>query len=414
MATEGNGRRITKRVVDSLRRGELRWDAELKGFGVRCQRLAKVYLVKKRVGGRQRWITIGRHGSPWTPEMARREAQKLLGDIAAGNDPSIARDAEKNNPLVYDLANAYLHEHVEAKRKGSTAIGYRDLLTRIALPAVGRMRVADVTHSDMARLHHRLKEAPYQANRTLAVLSSFFTWAERHGYRARGTNPCQDVEPYKERKRDRFLSSEEMARLGQGLIEAESEGEPPQAIAAIRLLVLTGCRKSEILTLMWDHVDFQLGALRLPDSKTGAKLVPLGAPALKLLASLPRLEGNPYVIPGNREGAHFVGLQKVWERVRSRAALSDVRVHDLRHSFASIGAIRGDSLLVIGALLGHRDQATTQRYAHLSSDPLRAAADKISGQILAALNGERPADVIQLERSLQAENGVASKVGGRT
>ncbi len=401
MANEGNGRRVTKRVVDSLKPGELRWDVELKGFGVRCQRSAKVYLVKKRVGGRQRWITIGRHGSPWTPEMARREAQKLLGDIAAGNDPSISRDAEKNNPLVDDLARAYLHEHVEAKRKRSTAIGYRDLLTRIASPAVGRLRVADVTHTDMARLHHRLKAAPYQANRTLAVLSSFFNWAERHGYRPRGTNPCQDVEPYKEQKRDRFLSSEELARLGQALDEAEADGEPPQAIAAIRLLVLTGCRKSEILTLKWDHVDFQIGALRLPDSKSGAKLVPLGAPALELLASLPRLQGNPYVVPGNREGANFVGLQKVWERVRAKAGLNDVRIHDLRNSFASIGAMRGDSLLVIGALLGHKDQATTQRYAHLSADPLRAAADKISKQISAAMNAAGSGEIIKLNRGEQ-------------
>ncbi|MDJ0947044.1 MAG: site-specific integrase [Kiloniellales bacterium] len=387
MAREGNGRRITKRVVDNLKPGELRWDAELKGFGVRCQRAAKVYVIKKRVGGRQRWISIGRHGSPWTPESARREAQRLLGEIAVGNDPSAARDAEKNNPLVRDLIEAYLHEHVEAKRKASTAVGYRDLMTRIALPAVGRLRVAEVTHSDMARLHHNLKDAPYQANRTLAVLSSFFTWAERHGYRPRDTNPCRDVEPYKERKRDRFLSSEELARLGQALSESEAEGKPPAAIAAIRLLILTGCRKSEILTLQWQHVDFDLGALRLPDSKTGAKLVPLGAPALELLASLPRLEGNSYVVPGDNEGRHFVGLQKVWERVRDRAGLRDVRIHDLRHSFASIGAIRGDSLLVIGALLGHRDQSTTQRYAHLSSDPLRAAADRISEQIAAVMAG---------------------------
>lgn len=387
MATEEKARRITKRMVDGLKPGELRWDADVKGFGVRCQRLAKVYLVKKRVGGRQRWITIGRHGSPWTPDTARKEAQRHLGTIAAGRDPSADQKAGKNAPLVRDLVKTYLQEHVEAKRKARTVEGYRDILTRIALPAVGKRQIIDVSHSDMARLHHGMKDKPYQANRTLAVLSSFFTWAERHGYRPRGSNPCQDVELYKERKRDRFLSAEELARLGQALTDAEAAGESPAAIAAIRLLVLTGCRKSEILTLQWQHVDFDLGALRLSDSKTGAKLVPLGAPALELLTSLPRIDGNSYVLQGEKEGQHFVGLQKVWQRIRTTAELADVRIHDLRHSFASVGAIAGDSLIVIGSLLGHRGQSTTQRYAHLSNDPLKSAANRISGQIAAAMGG---------------------------
>lgn len=393
-------RRITKRVVDSLKPGQLVWDTDVKGFGVRCQRAAKVYVLKTRLGGRQRWITIGRHGSPWTAEKARQDAQRLLGERAAGLDPAQARDADKRNPTFADLAETFMQEHVEAKRKATTATGYRDVVMRLAVPAIGKRRVTDVSHGDIARLHHSLKEHPYQANRTLAVLSSFFTWAERHGYRPRGSNPCHDVEKYKERKRERFLSSEELARLGEALVAGEQEGEPPPAIAAIRLLILTGCRKSEILTLQWPHVDFDLGALRLPDSKTGAKLVPLGAPALELLASLSRIEGNPYVIHGDKEGRHFVGLQKVWERVRARAGLEDVRLHDLRHSFASVAAGAGDSLIVIGSLLGHRDQATTQRYAHLSNDPLRAAADRISGQIAATMNGAKgaEAEIVELKR----------------
>ncbi len=398
MSVAAGTRRITKRTVDSLKPGQLVWDAEVKGFGVRCQRTAKVYVLKTRLGGRQRWITIGRHGSPWTLEKARQKAVALLGEKASGRDPALARDAEKRNPTVADLVAAFLREHVEAKRKATTATGYRDWFNRLALPAIGKMRVTDVSHADIARLHHALKDAPYQANRVVAVLSSFFTWAERHGYRPRGTNPCQDVEPYKERKRERFLSSDELARLGEALVAAETEGEPPAAIAAIRLLVLTGCRKSEILTLQWRHVDFDLGALRLPDSKTGAKLVPLGAPALELLASLPRIEGNPYVVPGKRAGGHFVGLQKVWERVRTSAGFTNVRVHDLQHSFASVGAMAGDSLLVIGSLLGHRDQATTQRYVHLSNDPLKAAADRISGHIAAAMGNNSSANIVKLSK----------------
>jgi integrase len=161
------------------------------------------------------------------------------------------------------------------------------------------------------------------------------------------------------------------------------EAENPIALAAIRLLVLTGCRKSEILTLQWDHVDFERSCLRLPDSKTGAKVVQLGAPALAVLAKFPRVEN--YVLPGAAAGKHLVGLPRVWERLRKRAKLTDVRLHDLRHSFASVGAASGDSLLVIGKLLGHRDPKTTSRYAHLADDPLKAAADRISTNIALAM-----------------------------
>ena len=146
-------------------------------------------------------------------------------------------------------------------------------------------------------------------------------------------------------------------------------------------------------------MNFERACLRLPDSKTGAKVIPLGAPALEILASLPRLEGNPHVLPGAKKGAHFMGLPRAWERIKARAGLNDVRLHDLRHSFASVAAGAGDSLILIGALLGHRDQATTQRYAHLSNDPLRAAADRTSGRIAAAMGGQQEAEVVELKKS---------------
>lgn len=392
MVTTANAnrtRRITKRVVDGLKPGAIVWDSDVTGFGVRRQRgVARTYILKARVGGSARWFSIGRHGSPWTPEAARTEARRILGQIADRKDPATIRDTRKANPTVRDLAEMFLAEHVEAKRKASTARGYRDFLDRLALPTLGRMRVEDVSRADVSRLHHSQKATPYQANRVLAVLSAMFAWAERHGYRADGTNPTRYVEKYPERGRERFLSAEELRRLGEALVDSErEEGEHPSAIAALRLLALTGARKSEILTLQWEHVDLDHACLRLPESKTGAKLIPLGAPAVQLLASLPRLERNPYVVYGEREGAHFVGLQKVWERVRARAGLEDLRIHDLRHAFASVGAAAGDSLLVIGAILGHRDQATTSKYAHLSSDPVHAVADRIAGHIAAVMGG---------------------------
>jgi integrase len=190
-----------------------------------------------------------------------------------------------------------------------------------------------------------------------------------------------------------------MATLGETLTTAEGEGENVTAIAAIRLLILTGCRKSEILTVQWEHVDFERAFLLLPDSKTGEKIIPLGAPALELLASLPRIEGNPYVLPGEKEKQHLVGLPRVWERIKKRAKLQDVRLHDLRHSFASVGAGAGMGLPIVGKLLGHRDPKTTARYAHIGDDPAKAAADRISGTIAAAMKGkEKGGKVMKLEK----------------
>ena len=181
--------------------------------------------------------------------------------------------------------------------------------------------------------------------------------------------------------------------------KAESEGENPHAVNVIRLLIFTGCRKSEILSLEWSHVDSDMGYLRLPTSKTGEKDVPVGggAPALELLASLPRYEGSEYVFPAATGEGQYVGLPKVWYRIRKSAGLSDVRLHDLRHSFARFGVAGGDSLPVIGAILGHSDAATTQRYAHLADHVKRAAANRISGRIAAAMEG-KTADVVELSR----------------
>ena len=230
------------------------------------------------------------------------------------------------------------------------------------------------------------------------LLGSIFTFAVNR--RLRPDNPAWRVKKYQARRMERFLSPAELATLGEVLTAAERDDENPTAIAAVRLLMLTGARKGEILNLEWDWVDFERGCLRLPESKTGARVIPLGAPALELLASLPRVEGNPYVLPGEKEGEHFVGLQKVWERLRKRAGLEDLRLHDLRHSFASVAVAGGDSLYLVGKVLGHRQSATTERYAHLADDPLRAVAERTAGTIAAAMNGqpEGGAEVVPLPK----------------
>ncbi len=199
----------------------------------------------------------------------------------------------------------------------------------------------------------------------------------------------------------RASSAAELVRLDDALSAAEQDGTTsPYPIAAIRLLLLTGARKSEILTLRWEHVDFERKCLRLPQSKTGAKVIPLGDPSLELLADLPHQDGNPYVICGDKPGQHFVGLTKAWERIRRRAELDSVRLHDLRHSFASVAVAGGDSLYLIGKVLGHKQARTTERYAHLADDPLRAVADRTAGQIAQTMNSGKTDNVVPLRQNV--------------
>jgi integrase len=258
-----------------------------------------------------------------------------------------------------------------------------------------------VTTADVAELHGSLSHIPYQANRTLGVLSKMMNLAETWGIRDKHTNPCEDIERYPERKRERFLSPKELHRLGQALTTAEvSEAESIYAVAAFRILLLTGCRLSEIQTLEWRYVDLEQKELRLPDSKTGAKTVHLGEAAVALLEALPRETGNPYVIVGKKQKAHLSDLQHPWRRIRKTAELSDVRIHDLRHTFASGGLLVGEGLAMIGKLLGHTQVQTTARYAHFASDPAKQAATKISDRLALALLG--PVDESSSKKAKQS------------
>jgi integrase len=394
--------KITIRSVAALHPGQTLKDAELTGFEVRAREGgAKSYSVLYRVGrGReapQKRYTIGQHGSPWTPETARVAAKRVLGEVAHGKDPARARAEEKAAPTVAALAEQFMAEHAEAKRKASTAREYRRLLDHVVLPAIGKRRIDDVTRRDIAKFHHARRETPVEANRALAVTSTLFNFAERVGYRPDGSNPCRHVEKYQQRHRERFLSADELARLGGAL--AAYDGSP-YAAAAIKLLVFTGARLGEVLGLQWQWIDFERGEARLPDSKTGAKTVHLPPPALAVLSELPRIDGNPHVIVGGVVGAALVNLEKPWRVIRSEAGLDDVRLHDLRHAFASVAAASGMGLPIIGKMLGHTQAATTNRYAHLASDPVKAAAAAVAGKIAAAMSSgnDKRGDAIELRR----------------
>jgi len=321
--------RLTKRVVDAAEVGikdHYIWDSSLKGFGLKVTPSGrKVYIVQYRLGGRKgrtRRVTLGQHG-PLTTEEARGLAKKTLGQVSAGTDPAAELDKTRAGSLMTSLLDKFDEQHIEVKLKPKSQEDYRRNIRLYIKPALGHMLVHQVTRQDVARLHHSLREKPYVGNRVISVLSKFFNWCEKFGYREEGKNPSRYIDKYKEKKRQRFLSK-----------------------------------------------------IELPDSKTGEKSIYLNEAAKDTLAKIMRQVDNPYVICGAKPGEHIVNLQKSWRRIRSMADLDDVRLHDLRHTFASIAVSSGMSLPLIGALLGHSQPRTTARYAHLASGPLRDAVEK--------------------------------------
>lgn len=448
--------RLTRREVEAAPTRATEYsvsDDQVQGFALRVLPSGrKVFTFRFQLGGRSgrvQRVTIGDYGA-LTPDQARREAVRLRGEVAQGRDPAAELRAKKatirgarSAPTVAELADDFLSE-CAAKLKPRTVDQYRRLIGMTPVKRgpkkgeertgelrreFGRHKVSDVTRAQVAQLHLSMKDRPVHANRALTCLSAFFSFAERHGHRPDGTNPCRRVVKFREEGRKRYLSDAEIVAIGVALRTAEREGLPippakqrrrasdatkkhrtrdtdadgarrpvrfsPVSVAVIRFLLLSGWREGEALTLEWGHVDMKKGVVILPDSKTGQSVRELGAPALEVLSSMKpeRQRGNPYVFPGAKHGAHYTDTARVWYAVRHAAGLDDVRLHDLRHSFASVGAAAGLTLPLIGAMLGHTDSATTARYAHLTqSNALRRAADATSGTVAALLDGERQDD----------------------
>ena len=380
--------KITKRAVDALlpaERERVVWDDDIKGFGVRVHPTGrKVYIVKYRHEGRSVKVTIGPHG-PVTPAAARARAAEIVTLAKTGRDLAGKTPHARGSATMTALARRFMDEYAPAHLKPNTARLYRKIIENRILPRLGKRRVSDIGKSDVVALHHDMRDVPDHANRTLSVLSRMLTLAEVWEMRPEGVNPCRYVKKYAEHKRERFLSDEEYRRLGSALRAAEREGfASPASIAAIRLLMLTGCRSGEIMSLRWDYVHLEMGELRLPDSKTGSKVVHLGDPAIAVLRGIPRKESIPWVFPGAKPGKHMTYLHDAWRRILDRAGIENLRIHDLRHSYASGGLLVGEGLPMIGKLLGHSKVQTTARYAHLANDPLKAAANRIARRIAEA------------------------------
>jgi integrase len=412
--------KLTKRSADALpvtSKTYVAYDDSLRGFGCRVTpNGAKSWVVEYRPGGggrrmAKKRVTLGPL-STVNADKARNAAQTILAKARLGDDAASEKAARRAAPTLSELIEQYMREEVRPTRKPGTVALYELYFRRHVEPALGTRRAREITRAEIARLHRSVgAKAPVTANRVVMLLSGLYSWAGRAGEVPEDCHPTRGIKRYREEGKERYLSREELARLGDALREAETVGLPydvdesnpnakhapkianrrvvisPYVTAAIRLLLFTGCRVGEILKLRWQDVDLERGMLFLPDSKTGKKPVILSAPAKLLLAGLPR--AGRYVVPGNNPDQPRHDLKRPWAAISKRAGIDGVRRHDLRHSFAATGAGSGLGLPIIGKLLGHRNVETTARYAHVDADPQKIAADRIAIQLAEAM-GEMP------------------------
>jgi integrase len=421
---------ISKSKVDNLIGGQQLWDSRVIGFGVVANKNSKTFKFKYYFHGRQRMLTIGVYGSPYTVEAARDRATEALVQLKNGIDPAAARI--QIGLTIAELCDEYMQKHANINKKPSSSHLDATNIKNHVKPLLGKLRIADVNSNDIERFKNDVsvgKTAPSNpkavqkaqkggkpvkggksvGNRCLALMSKMFNLSELWGYRPQNSNPVRGITKFKEYAKERYLTEEELKRLWQHLDNMEedgifinNEGEGSEAareeekasyalysVACIRLLILTGARVSEIRELKWDYVDLKGKKLNLPDSKTGRKTIQLSDNAVDVLRALPRVKDNPYVIVGGKTGKPLQNLRKPWVQICKETGLNDVRIHDLRHSFASFAAAQGQPLLVIGKLLGHKNPTTTQRYVHLTESHLGAANQAVTDSIGGIVGGKK-------------------------
>lgn len=361
---------------------DVRWDESLPGFGLRIYNTGqKSFVLSYRLGGRKRLMALGQYGV-LTLDQARNLARVYLVDVIKGIDPLQKRQDTAQGEKVEDLCKAYLERHASVHKKSAHVDARR--IARHILPRWGKLKAANIKRSDVAALHGRIgrDSGPYEANRTLSLLSKMFKLARKWGIVPEtAVNPTQDLDKFKEHRRDRWVTPEELPLLASTIDQEKNI----YVKAALWLYLLTGVRKTELLTAKWEDVDFYRLELCLPETKAGrVHYVPLSNAALTILKRLPRDEGNPYIFPGKLSGHHLVNIEKPWNRIRAKAGIADVRLHDLRRTVGSWMAQAGNSLPLIGRVLNHSNVSTTAIYARLGEDQTRKALEAHGERILDA------------------------------
>jgi integrase len=390
--------KLTDAIVRALpaptdRGYRIKWDTEEHGYGVRVTRAgAKSHILRDRVGRQERMPTIGSFPA-WSVKQGREAARKLKQQFESGKDVVAEKRAKDTAPTVNDLADQFVAEYLPTKRP-STAVGYRRLLSKHIRPALGKMKVADVEERHIERMTQKITvTAPYNANRAHAVASKMFALSVR--WKMRKDNPCRGVARNREHRREVYLLPPQIVRLGEVLTNHPNK----PARRAVQLLLLTGARRTEVLGARWEEFDLASATWHKPRTRTKSgtdQRLPLSAPAVQLLVEMKAesSNGSPFLFPG-RPGMPLTDIKHFWQRICDAAGLEGVRLHDLRHTHASILVSQGFSLPLIGALLGHTQPGTTARYAHLYDDPLREAVERVGAAI--AGNGET-AEVVPLRQ----------------
>lgn len=380
------------------------WDTELHGFGIKMTPKGKlIYLAQYRIGGKKsptRRVTLGEHGK-LTPAEARIEARKVLSKAALKEDVAETRAALRRQCTVGELADRYLAEYVALRNKPSTQIEIRRIVKLRIKPKLGKLKIQGLTRTRVNEWHRGMEETPYEANRALAYLSKMMSLAAGD-WDLIPANPCQGLQRFTEKKRERFLTEGDLASLGEGLKVCEKAGTVTGAFAAaLRLLALTGCRLSEVLTLRWEDIGASGDTFHLADAKAGARSVPLGAAAAKLIKLLPRKGDFIFPAVGVHRPMTRHAFHHFWARVREASGLKNVRPHDLRHTAGTYAAQAGFNAFSVRDFLGHKSLAMSGRYVERAADPMRATANSVGSRIANALDGSPSADVVPLATAKQ-------------
>lgn len=385
--------KFTKKSLDELAPADKRYevfDIHEPGFCIRVglngeKSFYYFYRNGKGRGGKLRRLFIGKMSNV-TLEQAKTILNSYKARIVLGDDPVNDINLKKKEPILENVIEEFFINHVDTKLKDKTKDSYRNMKNNFIIPALGKKKITEVSFKDVSKLHADMKNTPYQANRCIALLSKFFNWCELEEYRKVNSNPVKGIEKYKEKARTVFMEKDTLELIGKAIYELEQIGSISiYSLTAIKILLLTGARKGEILSLKWSYFNANHTQAILPDSKTGQKIIIIPSVVWELLSNLP--QENEYCFPGNGKEGHLVDIKKTWRIICEKAGISGWRIHDLRHAFAAYAASSGQSLPIIGSLLGHSQPQTTARYAHLANNPIRQAAEETAGILIKDLRG---------------------------